>query len=161
VATRGWIYTSANSQQTPIAGYPGGQDEGIKNRLREALRNAKRIARHYGADYDDFAKVWIETYNVTVVRPLFNAVQAEPEFWGTQSSYTKPVYPNRSIQGNKTFNGLDCLRPDGSIYSGTASPVNGQVVCDSPADVGIGDIAELNIWVGVRLLSGPRPPLRF
>jgi enamine deaminase RidA (YjgF/YER057c/UK114 family) len=116
IAVRGWIHTSASSAQTDIAAAPT-QTEGLKARVREALRNAKRIARNYGADYDDFLRTQWYVFDIQIMRPIVNAVQSEPEFWGLQSSYREPKYPNRAIVGDMTFNGLDCLTAAVGVYA--------------------------------------------
>jgi hypothetical protein len=141
---RGWIHTNAASAQTDIAG-AANQTEGLKERVREALRNAKRIARHYGADYDDFVSTHWYVFDIQIMRPIVNAVQSEPEFWGQQPSFREPKYPNRAIIGDMTFNGLDCLNPStGMIYRGTLNTATGQVQCRE-GDKGIGDVAEVSV----------------
>lgn len=157
MAVRGWIHTNASSVQTDISAAPN-QTEGLKERVREALRNAKRIARNYGADYDDFIRTQWEVFDLQIMRPIVNAVQAEPEFWGLQPSYLEPKYPNRGIVGDITFNGLDCLTPNtGVIYRGTLNPVTGQVQCHA-GDKGIGDVAEVNVEFVHLRGRGPRFP---
>ena len=157
IAVRGWIHTSPSSAQTDIApALP--QTEGIKERVREALRNAKRLARNYGADYDDFISTQWYVFDIQIMRPIVNAVQAEPEFWGLQPSYLEPKYPNRAIVGDMTFNGLDCLTPDtGVIHRGTLNSATGQVQCPD-GDRGIGDVAELIVAFVHRPGRGPGFP---
>ena len=92
------------------------------------------------------------------MRPIVNAVQAEPEFWGLQSSSLEPKYPNRAIVGDMTFNGLDCLTPNtGVIYRGTLNPATGQVQCRD-GDKGIGDVAEVIVDFVHRRGRGPHFP---
>lgn len=157
IAVRGWNHTSSNSQQTTIDSVPLSQTEDLKERVRETLRNVKRIARNYGANYDDFAKCEFKVFNITVMRPIVNAVQAESEFWGLQTDWRVPVYPNRSIMGDQTFNGLDCLKTGtGVVYKGGIGP-GGQVVCQ-PGDRDIGDVVELTVDFVHRRGESPQFP---
>ncbi len=152
VAVRGWIHTNVFSAQTFInSTTPAQQRETMKERVRETFRNIKRIIRNYGANYDDVVKVKVETFDIPTMRPLVNEVQAEVEFWGPQASSTTPVYPNRAITGLRNFNGLDCLRADGTIYRGPN--VGGQVQCG--ADTPIGDIVEITADFVHRRGDGP------
>lgn len=153
---RGWYHNTTNSQQTDIAAHPGGQTEGLKERVREAFRNLKRLIRNYGADYDDVIKIFVMTFNITIMRPVVNAVQAEPEFWGPQVNYTIPKYPNRAIVGDISFNGLDCLRPNGTIYRGAVG-TSGQVVCNV-GDKDIGDVVEISYEFAAARGEGPDFP---
>ena len=157
LAVRGWIHTNASSAQTDIAA-ASNQTEGLKERVREALRNAKRLARNYGTDYDDFMRTQWYVFDIQIMRPIVNAVQSELEFWGRQPSYLEPKYPNRAIVGDMTFNGLDCLNPTtGGIYRGTLNPATGQVPCRA-GDKGIGDVAEVIVEFVHLRGRGPRFP---
>ena len=157
IAVRGWIHTHTSSAQTDIAAAPN-QTEGLQERVREALRNAKRIARNYGANYDDFIRTQWYVFDIQIMRPIVNAVQSEPEFWGLQPSSVEPKYPNRAIVGDMTFNGLDCLNPNtGGIYRGTLNPATGQVQCRL-GDQGIGDVAEVIVEFVHLRGRGPRFP---
>lgn len=161
-ATRGWYYNNTFSAQTPIPLSVDGvlsQTEGLKERVREALRNAKRIARNYGADYDDFARTQFAVYDIEIMRPIVNTVQAEPEFWGLQTAWTVPAYPNRGIIGHKNFNGLDCITPSGTIYRGVNNAATGQVDC-AAGDFAVGDVVEIDVLFVHRRGTDPDFPRR-
>jgi enamine deaminase RidA (YjgF/YER057c/UK114 family) len=138
---RGWLAVggSASATQTTL----NGTTAGLTERVRQAFRNLKSIVAQYNATLQDVTSVTCLTYDIVVVRPIVNQVQAEPEFWGAQSSWTSPVYPPRTIIGSIQFNGFDCLTSGGVAYNG-APGSNGQVQCNNATDTPIGDILEID-----------------
>jgi hypothetical protein len=138
---RGWLAQggAASATQTTL----NGTRDGLKERVRQAFRNMKIIVGNYNATLQDVTSVVCMTYDIVVVRPIVNEVQAEAEFWGPQKDWTNPVYPPRTIVGSIQFNGLDCLSANGTVYNGGRGSA-GQAACDQPTDQAIGDIIEID-----------------
>jgi enamine deaminase RidA (YjgF/YER057c/UK114 family) len=138
---RGWLPVggSPSATQTTL----NGTRDGLKERVRQAFRNLKSIVAQYNATLQDVTSVTCLTYDIVIVRPIVNEVQAEPEFWGAQSSWASPVYPPRTILGSIQFNGLDCLSANGTVYNGGRGS-SGQAQCDNATDVPVGDVLEID-----------------
>lgn len=137
---RGWYL---NGSQTDLT-----QPNGEYIRIKQAFLNIKTVVEEHGATLRDITFLHVACNDLVRCRPIVNQVQIE--LWGP-INHANPNHPPRGIFGDITFNGLDCLRPDGTYYRGVAGPTN-QVVCQ-PGDKGIGDIIEISPRFAVPLLN--------